>query len=193
MSKFITDYISGFYPDIIFNSISYTNDRFKNIVNIRNLVIIKSIVIEYDNDMLRLDIYVVIYYSNNSTIKLSGDCYSMFKNSKFNQDISSWDVSSVTDMCCMFNKSQFNQDISAWNVSSVTDMYRMFEDSKFNQDIGDWDISEVKNMSMMFCNSKFNQDISRWDVSGVTHMKDIFKDSKIQSEYKPMGLLKYND
>ena len=72
-------------------------------------------------------------------------------------------------------------------------MYRMFEDSKFNQDIGDWDISEVKNMSMMFCNSKFNQDISRWDVSGVTHMKDIFKDSKIQSEYKPMGLLKYND
>jgi len=169
MSKFITDYISGFYPDIIFNSISYTNDRFKNIVNIRNLVIIKSIVIEYDNDMLRLDIYVVIYYSNNSTIKLSGDCYSMFKNSKFNQDISRWDV------------------------SSVTSMYRMFEDSKFNQDIGDWDISEVKNMSMMFCNSKFNQDISRWDVSGVTHMKDIFKDSKIQSEYKPMGLLKYND
>jgi surface protein len=41
----------------------------------------------------------------------------------FNQDISSWDVSSVTGMYAMFNgATAFNQDISGWNVSSVTTM-----------------------------------------------------------------------
>jgi surface protein len=37
----------------------------------------------------------------------------------FNQDISSWDVSSVTDMGFMFYQaSSFNQDISNWCVSN---------------------------------------------------------------------------
>jgi surface protein len=41
----------------------------------------------------------------------------------FNQDISAWNVSSVTDMRLMFvGASMFDQDISAWDVSSVTDM-----------------------------------------------------------------------
>ncbi|HIC83110.1 MAG TPA: BspA family leucine-rich repeat surface protein, partial [Candidatus Marinimicrobia bacterium] len=44
----------------------------------------------------------------------------------FNQDISSWDVSSVTDMSYMFyNATVFNRDIGSWDVSSVTDMYAM--------------------------------------------------------------------
>ena len=33
-------------------------------------------------------------------------------NTTFNQDISSWDVSNVTDMSGMFYESAFNQDIS---------------------------------------------------------------------------------
>ena len=37
----------------------------------------------------------------------------------FNQDISSWDVSSVTDMRYMFYTSAFNQDISTWSVDGV--------------------------------------------------------------------------
>ena len=41
----------------------------------------------------------------------------------FNQDLSEWDVSGVTDMNSMFDYAgSFNQDISHWDVSSVTDM-----------------------------------------------------------------------
>lgn len=37
----------------------------------------------------------------------------------FNRDISSWDVSKVTNMVNMFYSSIFNQDISSWDVSKV--------------------------------------------------------------------------
>ena len=47
----------------------------------------------------------------------------------FNQDISSWDVSSVTNMSGMFRSKFFNQDIGSWDVSSVTDMSGMFRDA----------------------------------------------------------------
>ena len=39
----------------------------------------------------------------------------------FNQDISGWDVSNVTNMAGMFLGNQyFNQDLSSWDVSNVT-------------------------------------------------------------------------
>ena len=45
----------------------------------------------------------------------------------FNQDLSSWDVSNVTDMSCMFeNCKSFNKDLSKWNVLKVQDNLLMF-------------------------------------------------------------------
>ena len=56
--------------------------------------------------------------------------------SSFNQDISSWDVSYVTNMQSMFSGADdFNQDISSWDVSNVRDMTSMFDNaSSFNRD-----------------------------------------------------------
>jgi len=52
--------------------------------------------------------------------------YSLFGGSgtySFNQNISSWDTSNVTNMQDMFwGVSDFNQDIGSWNVSKVTNM-----------------------------------------------------------------------
>ena len=99
----------------------------------------------------------------------------MFYLSTYNgNDISGWDVSSVTNMSGMFQSSIFNQDISGWDVRSVTLMRNLFDNSAFNQDISQWDVSSVTNMSAMFAQSLFNQDISQWDVSSVTDMTAMF-------------------
>ena len=53
----------------------------------------------------------------------------------------------------MFEWSKFNGDISQWDVSSVTNMDSMFKCSKFNGDINLWNVSNVEYMSFMFCGS----------------------------------------
>jgi surface protein len=130
---------------------------------------------------------VTAYYLNNDdlsfycTSKIT-DLSVLFRDTDFNQNISSWDVSNVTNMSGMFlGASSFNQDISNWDVSNVTDMSGMFGLSyAFNQDIGSWDVSSVTNMSSMFVGqtlttSSFNQDIGNWDVSNVTNMFGMFQ------------------
>lgn len=103
-------------------------------------------------------------------------CTFMFERSSFNQNISSWDTSNVTDTQWMFaSASSFNQPIGSWDVSSVTNMSQMFRDAdSFNQDISSWDVSSVTNMIQMFYGSSFNQPIGGWDVSNVTQMAQMF-------------------
>lgn len=126
----------------------------------------------------------------------------------FNQNISDWDVSNVTDMSSMFwsasafnqpldwddktssvanmsamfrDAGSFNQNIGAWDVSNVTNMGQMFAFSiAFNGDIGAWDVSKVTNMASMFNDARaFNQNIGAWDVSNVTSMVFMFYDARL--------------
>ena len=95
----------------------------------------------------------------------------------FNGDISSWDVSSVTDMSHMFNYAiSFNQPLDRWDVSSVTNMHAMFVDANsFNRPLHSWDVSSVTNMDAMFAQAfDFNQPIHSWNVSSVTDMSGMF-------------------
>jgi surface protein len=99
-----------------------------------------------------------------------------FSANEFNQDISKWDVSQVTNMKQMFtNSTSFNQNIAEWDVGKVTNMDRMFREAiVFNQEIGEWDVSQVNDMSGMFILTPFNQYIGEWDVSSVTSMAGMF-------------------
>ena len=95
----------------------------------------------------------------------------------FNQNIGSWDVSYVTNMQGMFYfATSFNRDIGSWDTSAVTNMSFMFASARqFNKSIGGWDVSNVTNMQNMFYNAlRFNQDIGDWDTSAVTDMSQMF-------------------
>jgi len=63
----------------------------------------------------------------------------MFKGSAFNQDLSNWDVSAVTNMNWMFKDAKvFNQDLSSWDVSQVTSY------TDFDTDATAWTNSDWK-------------------------------------------------
>ena len=89
----------------------------------------------------------------------------------------------------LFNgKATFNEDITAWDVSNVTDMKYMFNGaSNFNQSIADWErsnstVSFVQHMGSMFANAtNFNQPIDNWEVIAVTNMQNMFKGSSPQT------------
>jgi len=102
----------------------------------------------------------------------------------FNQDISSWNVSSVYTMSNMFKSATaFNNGGVAltWTAgtgtTNVTDMSRMFQGvNTFNQPLNSWDVSSVTFMGQMFNGALvFNQPLNSWDVSSVTSMSSMFQ------------------
>ena len=65
-----------------------------------------------------------------------------------------------------YGKNTFNDDISMWDTSQVTDMYAMLAGSAFYQAVGSWDTSKVTNMQGVFFGaSAFNQAVGSWDTS----------------------------
>jgi len=96
--------------------------------------------------------------------------------------ISTWNTSLVTNMHSLFSywsnyvSYNFNDDLSRWDVSRVTDMTQMFYyASSFNGNISSWDTSKVTSMNgMFFYAASFNSPITSWDTSRVTDMNYIF-------------------
>lgn len=92
-------------------------------------------------------------------------------------------------MSYLFASSKFNGDISKWNVSNVRNMRRMFSYSHFtgeNGGISKLDVSRVKDMYEMFENSHFNSDVSDWVAdNGCSWGFMFFFRCPIKEEYKP--------
>lgn len=126
-----------------------------------------------------------------------------FYRSSFNNDISGWDTSSITNMSHMFQgASAFNQPIENWDVSNVTNMSYMFAEadgkweltsadafpspSVFNQPLNNWNVSSVTDMSEMFKDARaFNQPLDKWRIGYYTRfvsMSDIFLGSGLNQE-----------
>ena len=110
-------------------------------------------------------------------------------------DFNDIDVSNLDSFCNDNDKGIFEGtklkyiDISSWDVSNVTNMTRMFCWCKELESIGDiskWDVSKVNSMIHMFFDcKKFNQDISNWDVSNVMGRVGMFYGCPIKNEYEP--------
>jgi surface protein len=88
------------------------------------------------------------------------------------------DVSEIEDFSHVFSNSKFNGNISDWDVSNAINMTSMFYNCSFtgeNGDISDWDVSNVESMQYMFEDAQFNGDINNWNVSNVTNMTNMFR------------------
>ena len=117
--------------------------------------------------------------------------------STFNENISDWDVSSVTNMKEMFKgalasispsliehhfltnashifaEQEFDQPIGNWDMSNVTTTGKPSMIEKFNQDISGRYLSVISMRNMFLSASVFNQPIGVWDLSSVTNMGGI--------------------
>ena len=91
-------------------------------------------------------------------------------------DLNFIDTSKITEMSNLFMNCEYDIDVSSWDVSNVTNMSAMFYYCKiFDCDLSNWDVSNVINMySVFYCCENFNCDLSNWDVSNVNNMKDMF-------------------
>jgi len=72
------------------------------------------------------------------------------------------DTSEIIDMSYTFMYSKFNGDISKWDISNVKYMNYMFYKSDFNGDISEWNISNVKDMHFMFRHCPLEKNPPKW-------------------------------
>ena len=108
-------------------------------------------------------------------------------------DLTSWDVSGVTNFSLCFFQSDFEGgNVSTWDVSSGVNFQSCFNSSNFDGDVSSWNLASASNCSYMFYTTpnfnsdititsattnvnamlqraiSFDQDISNWSVAQIT-------------------------
>lgn len=117
-----------------------------------------------------------------------------YKSSSCNQDISTWDVSRITDMANLFanvgwaQTDPFNDDLNAWDTSRVTNMARMFASTNFNGKISNWNVGKVTSVYQMFKSAlAFNQNLCRWNcsLSSTANTAEMFTNTNCPYQASP--------
>ena len=99
-------------------------------------------------------------------------------------DISTWDVSAITDMSDLFNgwnKSNWNftsLDLSNWDMSNKTDISQMFSNcpNLTSLNVVGWNVENVEQCYGLFynCSGLETLDITGWSLPSVTNMNGMF-------------------
>lgn len=141
----------------------------------------------------------------------------------FNENLSGWNVSNITNMSRMFDgcvsflglglenwnpywlSNTFNMfrncqslicDLSRWNIANLYDAKSMFYCCRnFNSDLSRWRSNQLKYTNYMFygCNN-FNSDLSGWDVSKVELMDFMFDGcNKLISDFSSWNVSNVTD
>ena len=142
------------------------------------------------SDLKWMEENVAVYPINNKW-----EIQKLIKNTKGRKDyyelnLNWMDVSNLESLAGVFSISRFNGDISKWNVSKCKDFTSMFScNGYFNGDISGWDMSGAENTSYMFdCAHSFNQDISKWKISPKCDIENMFYKCPINDNFKPRGV-----
>jgi surface protein len=85
-------------------------------------------------------------------------------------DLNMIDVSNVDNMLGLFQDdlfTKYNYNVSKWDVSNAKNMGHMFSSCKnFNCDLSKWNVSKVESMDGMFYDcKKLNCDLSQWELT----------------------------
>lgn len=121
----------------------------------------------------------------------------MFNNADaFNQALG-WPVTqpALTNTSGMFTGTAlFNGDVSTLDMSDVTDATDMFKNAAaFNQPVSAWTLGSAVDISDMFSGATaFNQDISGWDFEGVTRFGQFLNNSGLANANEASGVYNYN-
>ncbi len=95
-------------------------------------------------------------------------------------DLSSWNVSGVTDMTRTFAgcSSLTSLDVSTWELNEAITLSDMFSgcSSLASLNVSNWNVDKVTSMTSLFnnCSALTSLDISKWNVGNVTAMNNMF-------------------
>ena len=110
----------------------------------------------------------------------------------YNDFISSWDTSNVTDLSYCFQGCTALQslDLSSWDVSNVTDLSFCFQSCTALQslDLSSWDTSKLQSLrnTFNFCgNSMSSIDLSNMNFSSLKSLEYTFSSSNIKEILLP--------
>lgn len=106
-------------------------------------------------------------------------------------DVSSWDVSRVTNMAYMFGSASASIsntntiDLSGWDVSKVRSMEGMFRGRGLASGLQTWDISSVTTLDHMFQdNDQFEESLLMWNLNKDVSKVQMFDESDWLNTFK---------